>query len=373
MEERERLIYKVGLSMTPGMTADVVRAMIDVEYDYADFFKPGMGGLMTRIGAGEGLRFDPVKRQEALERARREVEFMECHHIRGLFIGDEGYPCLLQELHDAPVMLYVLGEADLDPRFALAIVGTRRATAYGMGFVESLVKDLGVYYPDLLIVSGLAYGIDATAHKSALAHHLPTVAVVAHGLDRIYPAQHRALAKQIVESGGAIVSQYPTGTEPYQRNFLERNRIIAGLCGATFVAESEIKGGAMSTANQAFINNREVLALPGRVSDSASSGCNLLINQDKAHLVTCAADVARSTGWPPGVLKSVPKHRNLFPELQGVPAEIYAHLKHEGRPLSVDELHMRVKASMKDLIADLTEMEFDGIINKLPGARYELA
>lgn len=373
MTERELLISKVGIALTPGMTAEVVRAMVDVDYDYGDFFKPGMGELLTRIGAGQGLRFDPAARQTALERARKEVDFMEHHHIRGLFLGDEDYPVLLRELHDAPVMLYVLGEADLDPRFALAIVGTRRATAYGVNFVDSLVQDLAVYYPDLLIVSGLAYGIDASAHKAALKYGLPTVAVVAHGLDRIYPAQHRNLAKEIVERGGAIVSQYPTGTEPYQRNFLERNRIIAGLSAATFVAESEIKGGAMSTANQAFVNNREVLALPGRVTDQISSGCNLLISQDKAHLVTCAADVAQVTGWPPGVMKSVPRQRNLFPELQGVPAEIYAHLKHEARPLSIDELHQRVKVNMKDLMADLTEMEFDGIVNKLPGARYELA
>lgn len=373
MAGREQLEFKVGLSMTPGVTAELVRAMMEVEYDYADFFKPGMGDLLTRIGSDGKLHFDPVARQTALERGRREVDFMERHHVRALFLGDEDYPVLLRELHDAPVMLYVLGEADLDPRFALAIVGTRRATAYGTGFVDSLVKDLAVYYPDLLIVSGLAYGIDAAAHQAALKYELPTVAVVAHGMDRIYPAAHRNLAREIVAQGGAIVSQYHTGTEPYQRNFLERNRIIAGLTGATFVAESEIKGGAMSTANQAFVNNREVLALPGRVSDQISSGCNLLISREKAHLVTCAADVAQFTGWPPGVLKAVPKQRNLFPELQGVPGEIYAHLKHEARPMTVDELHQRVKVNMKDLMADLTEMEFDGIINKLPGARYELA
>lgn len=369
----EELAYRVGISMTPGMKADVVRAMVEIGYDYADFFQPGMGDLLTMIGAGHNVRFDPVSRQEALERARREVEFMEKHHVRGVFLGDEDYPMLLSELHDAPVMLYVLGEANLDPRFALAIVGTRRATAYGVNFVRSLVKDLAVYYPDLLIVSGLAYGIDASGHKAALENNLPTAAVVAHGLDRIYPAAHRSLARNIVERGGAIVSEYPTGTEPYQRNFLERNRIIAGLSGATFVAESEIKGGAMSTANQAFINNREVLALPGRVTDSISSGCNLLITREKAHLITCAADVAQFTGWPPGVLKSVPKQRNLFPELQGLQGEIYAILKHEGTPVSIDELHLHIKGVMKDLIATLTEMEFDGIVTKLPGSRYELA
>lgn len=370
--ERQELIHKVAISMVPGMKVDVVRAMRYADYDYADFFKPGMGDLSSRIGASDTLRFDPVERQAALERARKEVEFMERHSIRGLFVNDDEYPPLLQELHDAPIMLYVLGNVNLNPRFALAVVGTRKATKYGLQFTDQLIHDLAVYYPDLLIVSGLAYGIDAAGHRAALDCKLPTVAVVAHGLDMVYPAQHRDLAKKIIQSGGRMLTEYPTGTTPYQRNFLERNRIVAGLCDATFVAESEIRGGAMSTANQAFINNRDVMALPGRSIDPISAGCNHLIRSHKAQLITCAADVVQTTGWPPGVMQHAPQQRNLFPELRGAPAEIYAHIKHEGRPLGIDELRTLTGMNMKELMANLTDMEFDGVITRLPGARFEL-
>lgn len=370
--ERQDLIHKVGISMVPGMKVDVVRAMRDAGYDYADFFKPGMGDLTARIGASDSLRFDPVERQTALERACREVDFMERHGIRGLFVNDDDYPPLLQELHDAPIMLYVLGNVNLNPRFALAVVGTRKATKYGLQFTEQLIHDLAVYYPDLLIVSGLAYGIDAAGHRAALDCKLPTVAVVAHGLDMVYPSQHRDLARKIIQSGGAMLTEYPTGTTPYQGNFLERNRIVAGLCDATFVAESEIRGGAMSTANQAFINNRDVMALPGRSIDPISAGCNHLIRSHKAQLITCAADVVQTTGWPPGVMQHAPQQRNLFPELRGAPAEIYAHIKHEGRPLGIDELRALTGMNMKELMANLTDMEFDGVITRLPGARFEL-
>ena len=269
-------------------------------------------------------------------------------------------------------MLYVLGNVNLNPRFALAVVGTRKATKYGLQFTEQLIHDLAVYYPDLMIVSGLAYGIDGAGHRAALDCRLPTVAVVAHGLDMVYPAQHRDLARKIIQSGGGILTEYPAGTTPYQRNFLERNRIVAGLCDATFVAESEIRGGAMSTANQAFINNRDVMALPGRSIDPISAGCNHLIRSHKAQLITCAADVVQTTGWPPGVMQHAPQQRNLFPELRGAPAEIYAHIKHEGRPLSIDELRALTGMNMKELMANLTDMEFDGVITRLPGARFEL-
>ena len=351
--ERQELIHKVAISMVPGMKVDVVRAMRDADYDYADFFKPGMGDLAARIGTSDSLRFDPVVRQSALERARKEIEFMERHGIRGLFVNDDDYPPLLQELHDAPIMLYVLGNVNLNPRFALAVVGTRKATKYGLQCTEQLIHDLSVYY-------------------AALDCRLPTVAVVAHGLDMVYPAQHRDLARKIIQSGGGILTEYPAGTTPYQRNFLERNRIVAGLCDATFVAESEIRGGAMSTANQAFINNRDVMALPGRSIDPISAGCNHLIRSHKAQLITCAADVVQTTGWPPGVMQHAPQQRNLFPELRGAPAEIYAHIKHEGRPLSIDELRALTGMNMKELMANLTDMEFDGVITRLPGARFEL-
>lgn len=366
------LILKIGISMTHGVTAEVVRAMAEHDVGLEEFFTLGMLPLSERLGAGHSLHLESNARQEALFRARIEAEFMSRHGIRALFLGDEDYPPLLAEMTDAPVLIYVLGEGNLNPEHSLSIVGTRRATAYGLGFVDKFVEDLAAYYPGLSVISGLAYGVDASGHTAAMAHGLQTVAVVAHGLDMIYPSAHRDLARRIVASGGAILTEYPTHTRPWQRNFLERNRIVAGLSQATMVVESELRGGAMSTANQAFTNNRDVMALPGRAGDPMSRGCNHLIRTDKARLVTCAADVVELTGWAPYAMKSAPKQRNLFPELSGIPQCIYTELRRVNAPLSVDALHQNTGISVKDLMPALTEMEFDGIVTRLPGTRYEL-
>lgn len=373
MQPSDDIVRKIAVAMTPGVNAGIVRAMQEQGMAPEEFLNLGMYDLSQRIGAGESLRIPDFARQEAEIKARKEYEFMQRHNIRALYLGDKDYPALLSELPDAPVVIYVLGNGDLSAPECLAVVGTRRCTAYGTGFVSNLIKDLAVYYPEMAIVSGLAFGIDASAHQAALDNNLPTIACVAHGLDMIYPSQHRDLARRIVAAGGAIVSEYPTGTRPFQRNFLERNRIIAGLCEVTFVAESEIRGGAMSTANQAFLNNREVMALPGRATDTTSSGCNYLIRSEKAHLITCAADVVQLSGWIPEAVSHIPKQRNLFPELEGMPREIYEILKHNAAPMNINNLHQRTNINMKDLTATLTEMEFDGILNKLPGARYELS
>ncbi|MDE6254635.1 MAG: DNA-processing protein DprA, partial [Muribaculaceae bacterium] len=305
--------------------------------------------------------------------ARKEMEFVERHGIRVYYLGDDDYPMLLSETGDAPVVLYQLGETDLDAEHIMNIVGTRRNTAYAVSFCETFIKALAEYFPDIVIVSGLAYGIDSLAHKGALENGLPTVAVVAHGLDTIYPAAHRDLARRIVKSGGSIVTEYPSGTTPFQKRFLERNRIVAGLSELTLVVESPIKGGAMSTANMAFSYSREVGAVPGRISDPMSEGCNLLIRKQKGSLVSSVADVIELMGWRPAGVAVKPKQRNLFPELQGEAHEIYEILKFSSDPLSVDGLYQKTKIHIPVLNSTLTEMEFDGIVVRLPGNRYTLA
>lgn len=365
--------YKVALSMVPGMTAQTARAFIDADISFDEFFSLDSVTLSRRLGITGSFVFPMAERQEALRRGMEESVFMRDHHIRCIFLGDESYPSLLDEMVNAPVALYVLGDTDLDARHMLALVGTRKCTAYGSEFTRRLVADLAPYYPDMAVVSGLALGIDAAAHGAALENGLATIAVVAHGLDMIYPAVHRGLARKIIESGGAIVSEYPRGTRPFQRNFLERNRIVAALCSVTFVVESEVRGGAMSTASQAFHNNREVMALPGRASDPMSAGCNFLIHSERAHLVTSAAQFVELSGWVPQHAAAAPRQLNLFPELDGVPKLIYDTLRKEAAAVSLDRLFQLTNLGMKDLMVALTEMEFDGIVHKLPGARYELA
>ena len=269
MEGRsETLIQKVALSMIPGVNAELVRNLMEMGITCRDFFTTDFSD--ERFGTDCALRraagIDSMHRDEALFRARREVEFMERHNIRAYSLYDDDYPMLLREIPDAPVVLYKIGNADLDAEKLVSIVGTRRPTNYGSDFCSGLVDDIGSYFPETVIVSGLAYGIDSVSHSSALEKGLPTVAVVAHGLDTVYPAAHRDLAGRIVRSGGAIVSEYPSGTRIFQGNFLKRNRIVAGLSHVTVVVESEIRGGAMSTANTAFNYSRATKGIGGFVA-----------------------------------------------------------------------------------------------------------
>ncbi len=373
MSEREATILRMGVSFTPGISAELVRRIEEAGIALDEFFEYETSELSAALGISGQYRLEKLHREEALFRARKEMEFVEKHGIRVSYLNDPDYPMLLREAPDAPVVLYQLGDTDLDAEHILNIVGTRRNTAYAVAFCDKFIKDLAEYFPDTVVVSGLAYGIDGLAHKGALEHGLKTVAVVAHGLDTIYPAAHRDLAKRILKSGGSIITEYPSGTTPFQKRFLERNRIVAGLSELTLVVESPIKGGAMSTANIAFSYSREVGAVPGRISDPMSEGCNLLIRKQKASLVTSVADIIELLGWCPAGVSVKPKQRNLFPELDGEAKELYNLLKFASEPLSVDTLYQKTKIHIPSLTATLTEMEFDGIVVRLPGNRYSLA
>ena len=357
--------------MVPGMSADVVRQLEVRGMSLHEFFSLNMPELSARLGKEVYSRFQNTSREESLFRARKEVEFAERHGIRVLFLLDEDYPSLLKEIHDAPIVLYVLGPADLNRQPAVGLVGTRRCTGYGSTFCRQFVGDLAPYFPDSLIVSGLAYGIDGAGHQAALDNNLTTVAVLAHGLNTIYPAGHRDLAKRIIAAGGALVSEYPSGTRPFQRNFLQRNRIVAGICEATIVVESEVRGGAMSTANLAFSYSREVFAVPGRVSDASSSGCNALISRNKAHIFTSVADFMNIMNWPIPAIGAPAPQKSLFPELEGDMATVFSAIKAAGTPMALDEIHVKTGLSMPTLMAVLTDLEFEGVVVKLPGARYE--
>ena len=196
---------------------------------------------------------------------------------------------------------------------------------------------------------------------------------MAHGLNMIYPAAHRDLARRIIHAGGALISEYPFGSQPYRQRFLERNRIVAALADVTVVTESDIKGGAMSTANTAFSYSRDVMALPGRVTDKLSSGCNHLIRKEKARIITGVADLIELTGWKPLDLKIDTTQRNLFPELEGEPKLIYETLKYEKEPMLTDNLHRLTLIPISRLLSLLGELEFDGIVIRHPGGRYSVS
>lgn len=363
----------VALSFVPGIDASLVRHMDTEGVTVEEFFAASQLELSRRLDIRAANFLDKMVRDEALFKAKKESEFMMRHGIKSISLTDEDYPSRLADNDKAPVTLFKLGEADLDAESILSIVGTRHATAYGVRYVENLVEDLAAYFPDLVIVSGLALGIDSAAHEAALHNRLPTLAVVAHGLNTIYPAVNRDLARRIISAGGAIISEYPSGVTPYKSRFLERNRIVATMTDAVLVAESAEKGGAMSTAAVASSYGRELLALPGRIGDEMSAGCNRLIRSQKAMMAGSAVEIMSMLGWQPkSINAAAPKQRDLFPELEGKEKLIYDALRFSEDPMPVDALRERTGLPIHDLMASLGEMEFDGIIQRLPGNRFSL-
>ncbi|MCH5235904.1 MAG: DNA-processing protein DprA [Muribaculaceae bacterium] len=371
--ENRGIVYKIAFSYLNKMNAALLREIESKDMSPEEFFTIPTKELISRLGINLDHDFDKMAREEAVVKAGIEWQQIKNHNIKPLFLLDENYPERLSEIFEPPIILYKLGDADLESDHIVSVVGTRKPTAYGLDFCNKIVEEIGDYFDDAVIVSGLAYGIDAAAHKKALDKGIATIAVVAHGLNMIYPAANRGIAKEIIKSGGAILSEYPFGTKPFKPNFLARNRIVAGLSDVTIVVESNVKGGAMSTANYAFLNNRDVMALPGRSSDDLSSGCNLLIRKNKAHLIECAADLIETTGWQPLNIPISAKQRNLFPELQGDDKKIYEILKYNSEPVQIDQIVHQTGIPASRLLGLLSELEFDGVIVRHPGNRFSIS
>lgn len=358
--------------MMKGVTLNVYERILQSGLTLRDFFTLDNGELCSALGLSSAAPVDKYSREQALFNARKEEEFMKRHSIRAVFIGDKEYPWRMSHCADAPLLLYVLGDCDLNGKHIMSVVGTRKITPYGSETCKRVVSEMADSFSDLCVVSGLAYGTDSMAHITSLEKGVKTVAVVAHGLNTIYPAANRDLAKRIIQSGGAIISEYPSGTSAYRQHFLARNRIVAWMCDVTLVIESEVKGGAMSTANYAFRENRDVLAIPGRVTDVMSAGCNHLISRNKAGILTEASDILRATNWSPEKVIQTPVVGNLFPEIDGEEKIICDVIRGEKEPISADELHVKTGIQMSRLASLLAEMEFDGILLRYPGNRYSL-
>jgi len=309
-----------------------------------------------------------VKRPELLKRAESELEFMHKHGIRGVFFTDSDYPNRLNECPDAPSILYFKGNTDFNKHRVVSIVGTRNVSSYGNEMTERFIADLSASFPDIQIISGLAYGIDICAHRSALKNNLSTIGVLAHGLDRIYPLQHKATAIEMMESGG-LLTDFMSGTNPDRPNFVMRNRIVAGLSDATVVVESADKGGSLITADMAFSYARDVFAFPGRVDDLHSKGCNKIIRQNKAGLITSASDFIEAMGWEERKASSV-QAELLFSEDEDN-SGILAIIRKE-KDIHIDMLAVKMKISVSELSVQLFDLEMNGLIKALPGGRYKL-
>lgn len=307
----------------------------------------------------------------AHHRAEQELEFIHKHNLDCIGYHDDAYPSRLRECDDAPILLFYRGNTALNPKRVISIVGTRKCTDYGRDLCEYFVRDLASQCPDVLIVSGLAYGIDVCAHRAAIKYGVPTVGVLAHGLDRIYPSVHRNIAAQMTTCGG-LLTEYISHTEPERTNFLQRNRIVAGMADATIIVESAAKGGALVTANIANSYGRDCFAFPGRINDISSAGCHRLIRQHQAALVTSADEFIEAMMWDAQPTKPKAIQRSLFPNLNDEESRVVALLDKYPDGIQINSLAMEVNMPIHRLSALLFELELQGIVRPMAGSLYRL-
>lgn len=362
-------LSQIALTLTPGLGNTSIRRLVDL-YPDEDIFSLPKSELKEAFGTHKSI-IDNILNKSAYSRAEEELLFCEQNHIRPLFFTSPDYPERLNrpETDDCPALLYLLGSADLNPERSVAVVGTRRATPYGRDNTDRLVRELKPY--NTPIVSGLAYGIDTAAHSAALDHGLPTVAVLGHGLDQIYPAQNRPLAKRILEAGGALVTEYPSGTAINPRYFPARNRIIAALADATVVIEASEKGGALITAAIAASYHRDVFAVPGRLIDTYSRGTNNLIATNRALLVRNADDIAFQLGWPLLGKQTEMVEMKATPKLSPDEQKIVNLLKNNEH-LALDEIATATAFSLPKAASILFNLEMAKLVRTLPGHLYQL-
>jgi DNA processing protein len=311
-----------------------------------------------------------IKGTDTLARAAEELQFIEKNKIQVFFYLDDDYPRRFRNCPDAPVLFYLKGNVKLDAEKVISIVGTRSATDYGRQVCDTMIKELASRNYDLLIVSGLAYGIDIQAHKSSLKYNIPTVGVLGHGLDTLYPSLHSKVSKQMLERGG-LLTDFPSQTKIDPSNFIRRNRLIAGLSDATIVVESGERGGALITADIAASYDRDVLAFPGRSTDFYSRGCNRLIKSSVAALVENTADVEFILGWESKVKNEQPVQQQLFVELTEEEQKLAGLMKYGDR-IYIDMLVLQSEIPLNRISALLLDMEFKGVVEALPGNMYRL-
>jgi DNA processing protein len=361
------LLYQIALTLVPHI-GDVHAKTLALHFGSAEaVFKARKKDLEALDGIGE-VRAKSIKHFSDFTSSEAELQFIEKYKITPLFVTDAAYPKRLLHCYDSPVLLFYRGTADLNTSRILAVVGTRNHSDYGKQFTEKLIEE--IKGQQVLIISGLAFGIDSIAHKAALKHQLPTVGVLAHGLDRIYPAQNKTLAKQMTENGG-LLTDFLSGTNPDKQNFPKRNRIVAGLCDGLLVIESGKKGGSLITAELANSYNKDVFAVPGKTVDAKSEGCNYLIKQNKAVLVTCAEDITAALGWQ-ATKKSPALQRQLFTDLND-DETIIANLLQQQASMHIDELYFASGLSSSTMAAALLMLEMKGMVISLPGKLYKLA
>lgn len=358
-------LYEIALTLVPGIGDVNGKKLVAYCGGAEAVFCEKKKALLQIGGIGENI-VKGIGSEDVMTRAERELKFIEKNGIKPLFYLDQDYPKRLQHCHDSPMMLYYKGNADLNALKAVGVVGTRNVTDYGRYATEKIIEELSS--DNVLIISGLAYGVDAVAHRAALKYDLATVGVLGHGMQTIYPAENRNLSIKMLEKGG-ILTEHVSGTQPDRENFPKRNRIVAGMVDCLVVAESAMKGGAMITAEIANSYDREVFAIPGRIGDVCSEGCNRLIKTNKANLLTGVADIRYVMRWDVDT-KVVAKQMRLFrdfSEEERKVMDVFAN----NNVIHLDEIIVGTDLSPSKIASVLLSLEFDGVLTALPGKRYQ--
>ena len=362
------LFFRIALTRVPQIGDVHARSLIQLFGTAEKVFHAPRRLLEKTEGIGP-LRANNIKRFSAFADSEKEINFILKHNIQAINFDEEQFPKRLLTAYDCPSLLYYKGKADLNPSKSIAIVGTRNQTEYGKQLCEELIQNL--QRTQALIISGLALGIDSSAHRAALQAGLPTVAALAHGLDKLYPHQNRQLAIEMLKNGG-LISDFPSGTAADKQNFPRRNRIVAGMCDCLVVIQSGEKGGSLITADLANDYHKDVFAFPGRVNDPLSAGCHQLVMRHKAELITSYEDLMERMGWNDEVVGSKKKERipELFDQLNHDQEKIIRLLQEKDR--HIDEILLNTSFSTGKLAAEFLSLEMMGHIFSLPGKRYSV-
>ena len=361
------MLYRIALSNLPGIGDITARKLLEHLGSAEAIFNEPYRDLLRISGIGSTLA-GSIKKSETIEKAKREIEFIQRHNINTAFFTDPEYPQRLNECPDSPIIIYYKGDLHHKSQKIISIIGTRNATTRGKDICSSLITALALKYPDLVVISGLAYGIDITAHKASLKSGIPTIGVLAHGFNTLYPSVHTRVAKDMIKDGG-LITDFLSDVPPERNNFLKRNRIIAGMSDATIVIESGITGGAMVTADIASSYSRELFAVPGFPGEKYSAGCNLLIKSNRASLVDKPEDIEYYMGWQCRDPKEI--QPRLFNDCTPLELEILNALA-SNEKMSADNISELVKIPLYRLSSALLSLEFSGHIRSIPGNYYQL-
>ncbi|GAB1397315.1 MAG TPA: DNA-processing protein DprA [Saprospiraceae bacterium] len=363
---QEELFYRIAITMLPKVGPVTARNLISYCGGTREVFETSTKALMKIPGVGAAMS-KSILQHDSFAPAEQELAFIDKQNIKPIFYLDDDYPKRLQNVYDAPVLLYFRGDATLNAARTVGIVGTRTPTPHGIANCEALVEGLAKY--NVQIISGLAHGIDGTSHRAAVAAGISNIGVVAHGLDHIYPAAHSHLANSMIKNGG-VLTEFPSNTTADKERFPMRNRIIAAMSDALVVVETARKGGSMITADMAFNYNKDIFAFPGRTQDKYSQGCNYLIKSQKAGLIENAEDLAAQMMWDK-IDSGKTVQTSMFVELSELERKVLSEL--QTKDTGIDELSYIIQLTPAEMASVLLEMEFKGLIKSIPGKRYILA